>query len=254
MTIKTNGIALLFDKTALSFDSTYELFIKRLVVPAGQITALLGPSGCGKSTLLNLAAGYLKAQSGVVYHDGVPLDGPALDTALLFQQRNLFPWMSALENISFALENQGWSAQKAKYQAMQYLSQVGLEAYAHHYPAALSGGMQQRVGLARALAMQARLFLMDEPFSALDSYTRQQMYAHILKAWERLSATFLIITHDVQDALALAHQIVVMRRYPKPEIAQVIHLDQKRLAKPNRLSVHQQQSLIEIIYQEMKAS
>lgn len=249
MNTQTVGVSLVFDQIKLSFGDAYQLEIDRLELPAGRITALLGPSGCGKSTLLNLAAGYLSGQSGVVYHDGAPLQGPASRTALLFQQRNLFPWMTAEKNLAFALENQGLKAQLAQEKARDYLKRVGLQAYAKHYPDELSGGMQQRVGLARALAVRPRLFLMDEPFSALDSYTRQQMYAHILTAWEELQATFLIVTHDIEDALALAHQVIVMRRHPEPGISQSFQLADER---PGVLSLAQQQEITQTIYQVMK--
>lgn len=247
----SSGVRLHFEKIHVSFGSAYQLQLNQLTVPAGKITALLGPSGCGKSTLLNLAAGYLSAQEGVVYHDATPLQGPAPHTAFLFQQRNLFPWMTAQKNISFALENKGVSPTNAKNTALLLLETMGLQDYAQHYPNELSGGMQQRVVLARAFAVQPRLFLMDEPFSALDSHTKQQMYTHTLKAWENLGATFLIVTHDVEEALALAHKIVVMRRYPAPGIGETLNLNQ---SQPGRLSLAQKQDFIQSIYQVIQSS
>lgn len=246
-----SGVQLHFEDIHVSFGVTYQLQLEQLTVPAGRITALLGPSGCGKSTLLNLAAGYLSAQAGVVYHDSQPLVGPAPQTAFLFQQRNLFPWMTALQNISFAIENKGISSALAKKKAVQLLENMGLENYAHHYPSELSGGMQQRVVLARTLAVQPRLFLMDEPFSALDSHAKQQMYIHILQAWKKLGATFLIVTHDVEEALALSHQIVVMHRHPKPGIGKILSLSQDQ---PGQLNLAQKQDFIQSIYQVIQAS
>lgn len=219
-----NGVKLYFDKVQVTFGTAYQLQLDQLTVPAGKITALLGPSGCGKSTLLNLGAGYLPAQAGTVYHDAVPVRGPTPDTALLFQQRNLFPWMTTIQNISFPLENKGIPSDQAKNTAFALLESMALQDYAQHYPNELSGGMQQRVVLARALAIQPRLFLMDEPFSALDSQTKHQMYGHVLQAWADLGATFLIVTHDVEEALALAHQIIVMHRHPEPGISKILSL------------------------------
>lgn len=246
MTTLSRGVELSFDDIHVAFGTAYQLDLSHLRVPAGQITALLGPSGCGKSTLLNLAAGYLPAQAGTVSHDGVPLQGPAPQTAFLFQQRNLFPWMSAEDNICFALENQGVATRLAKAEARGLLASMGLQEYAGHYPAELSGGMQQRVVLARALAVRPRMFLMDEPFSALDTQTRQQMYRHILRAWEDIGATFLIVTHDVRDALELAHQVVVMQRHPTPGVKKIVPLTSGR---PGGMSLERQHTFIETIYQ-----
>ena len=154
MTKAYSGVELYFDKIHVSFGAAYQLQLDHLTIPAGKITALLGPSGCGKSTLLNLAAGYLSPQAGTIYHDTTPLQGPAPHTALLFQQRNLFPWMTAQQNIRFALENTGLPTDQATKTALLLLEKMGLQDYAKHYPKELSGGMQQRVVLARALAVQ----------------------------------------------------------------------------------------------------
>lgn len=242
------GRQLRFDKVRRSFDGKTAIDIDALDIDSGSITVLLGRSGCGKSTLLSLAGGLLVPDTGRVLHDGLPLTAPPrafwkgvdgtdiadiADTAIVFQHNNLFPWMSAADNLVLALRNRGATKARARTLARQWLDEVGLRDYADYKPAQLSGGMRQRVALARTLATSPRLLMLDEPFSALDVQTRRLMQACLLKVWEQTGATVLMVTHDLDEALALADRIVLMGAQPAGHIAQVIDLPQPRPRERN---------------------
>ncbi len=185
-----------------------------LTVGKGQFVAIVGPSGCGKSTILNLVAGFEKATSGTVLVDGAPVGGPGPDRAVVFQEAALFPWLSVWENTVFSPKAQGRPEREYKDQATQFLSRVGLSEFHDHLPAQLSGGMKQRVGLARTLVMEPQLFLMDEPFGALDAQTRIDMQELLLSVWDELRRTVVFITHDVDEAILLADVVLVMSARP----------------------------------------
>lgn len=199
-----------------------------LDIKAGSFTVLLGRSGCGKSTLLNIAAGLQLPTTGHLLHDDQVLAGHEPNSALIFQQNNLFPWMSALDNIAIALLNRGLNRAEATLRAEQLLADVGLTEFAQHRPTALSGGMCQRIALARALALEPRLLLLDEPFSALDAQTRRLMQKQLLRAWSTSGATVLMVTHDLQEALLLADCIVLMASAPHGHVAQILEIDMPR--------------------------
>ncbi len=179
-----------------------------LEVAAGEFVALLGPSGCGKTTLLNAIAGFVTSTSGRVLVDERPISGPSHERAVVFQQHSLFPWMTVLENVAFGPRMLRWPDPVAV--ARQHLDLVGLGACARQYPAQLSGGMRQRVGLARALAVQPPILLMDEPFGALDAQTRLLMQEQLLEIWGRSRNTVVFVTHDIDEAIFLADRIVVL--------------------------------------------
>ncbi len=229
------GRQLRFEQVRRSFDGKTAIDIDTLDIDSGSITVLLGRSGCGKSTLLSLAGGLLVPDAGRVLHDGLPLTttlragaaDPA-DIAIVFQHNNLFPWLSAADNLVLALRNRGATKARARTLARQWLDEVGLRDYADYKPAQLSGGMRQRVALARTLATSPRLLMLDEPFSVLDVQTRRLMQACLLKVWEQTGATVLMVTHDLDEALALADRIVLMGAQPAGHIAQVIDLPQPR--------------------------
>ncbi|SDU12409.1 NitT/TauT family transport system ATP-binding protein [Verrucomicrobium sp. GAS474] len=179
-----------------------------LVVPPGQFVALLGPSGCGKSTLLNVLAGFQPPSAGRAVVDGETVREPSARRPVVFQNHSLFPWMTVLENVAFGLRN--LKRPHPLDTARRHLALVGLGAYADHYPTQLSGGMQQRVGLARALAIEPPLLLMDEPFGALDAQTRLLMQEQLLSLWESWRHTVVFVTHDIDEAIYLADRVVVL--------------------------------------------
>jgi NitT/TauT family transport system ATP-binding protein len=178
----------------------------------GEFLALLGPSGCGKSTLLNLIAGILMPTTGTITIDDVPVAGPNPGCGIVFQHHSLFPWMSVIENVAFGPRMLGHADPLAT--ARTFLALVGLEKHADAWPASLSGGMQQRVGIARALATYPPVLLMDEPFGALDAQTRSIMQEELLKIWSQFNTTVVFVTHDIEEAIFLADRVVVMRTLP----------------------------------------
>jgi NitT/TauT family transport system ATP-binding protein len=185
-----------------------------LAIEPGEFVCLLGPSGCGKSTVLNAVAGFVPVADAKVVVDGKPVSGPGADRGMVFQQYSLFPWKTVLENVAFGPRMQGARRSEARRKAREYLEFVGLSAFADKYPATLSGGMQQRVGIARALVNHPAVLLMDEPFGALDAQTRGLMQENLLRLWDEIGATVLFVTHDVDEALYLADRVVVMSAAP----------------------------------------
>ena len=185
-----------------------------LAIPPHSFTAILGPSGCGKSTLLNMVAGFDAPTRGEIRANGALVSSPSPKRAVVFQEPALFPWYSVYENVVFGPKTQGQSAQTYRPLAEKIIEQVGLKGFASHYPAELSGGMKQRVGIARVLAMQPELLLMDEPFGSLDAQTRTLMQELLLAVWERHQQTVLFITHDIEEALLLADTVYVMTARP----------------------------------------
>ncbi len=192
-----------------------------LTVNDNEFICILGHSGCGKSTLLNMVAGYMFPDSGTLQMNGQTIQGPAKERGMVFQDHALFPWCTVLENVSFGPEVQGTPKAKAREMAMDFLKMVGLDAYASHYPADLSGGMKQRVGIARALASHPEVLLMDEPFGALDILTRDLMQRELRRIYEKLKTTILFVTHSISEAVYLADRIVVMKHGVIAEIFEV---------------------------------
>ena len=185
-----------------------------LSVAEGEFVSLIGPSGCGKTTLLRIVAGLLPATSGDVLVAGAPSVGPSRDKAVVFQHFNLFPWRTALANAAYGLEIQRVPKREREERAMQWLAKLGLERYAHHYPGEISGGMRQRVGIARALVIEPKLLLMDEPFGALDALTREHLQGELQRIAETTSLTILFVTHSIDEAVYLSDRIVVMGTQP----------------------------------------
>jgi NitT/TauT family transport system ATP-binding protein len=185
-----------------------------LELAPGSFTALVGPSGCGKSTLLNVVGGFVAPTSGNVLLDGRPIAGPTPDVGVVFQQYALFPWFSAVGNVEFALKRFRLAREARRREALGLLDEVGLAGRGESFPQQLSGGMKQRVALARTFAGKPRVLLMDEPFGALDAQTRRAMHELLLRVWEHRRTTVLFITHDVDEALILADRVHVMSSAP----------------------------------------
>ncbi|MBX9926675.1 MAG: ABC transporter ATP-binding protein [Hyphomicrobiaceae bacterium] len=216
---------ILIDKVSVAFGKQPRLHLAvqetTVEIKPGEFICLLGPSGCGKSTLLNAVAGYVTPTSGNIFVDGELIEGPGPDRGMVFQQYSLFPWKTVRENVAFGpriLER--WDPTPESV-ADTFIEMVGLAKFANRYPAELSGGMQQRVGIARALANYPRVLLMDEPFGALDSQTRHVMQENLLKIWSDFAITVLFVTHDIDEAVFLGDRVLVMSASPGAIIADI---------------------------------
>ncbi|HUA56902.1 MAG TPA: ABC transporter ATP-binding protein [Candidatus Sulfotelmatobacter sp.] len=232
---QTGGRRILVDRVSLEFagargrapvavlnDVSYE-------VKAGSFTCIIGPSGCGKSTLLSIIAGYLAASRGQILTDDVPVSGPSPERLMVFQNTTLFPWYTAAQNVAFGLSLRANRKPRAEAAAIvkQLIGLVGLGDFSDCYPHELSGGMRQRIEIARALAVNPAVLLMDEPFGALDALTRLTMQQELLRIWTETGKTILLVTHDIGEAVVLADEIVVMT--PRPaSVAEVVKVDLPR--------------------------
>ena len=179
-----------------------------------EIVSIVGPTGCGKSTALNILAGFEQASVGSVTVDGQPVAGPGPNRGVVFQQPSLFPWLNVLSNVVLGVKCRGVTVEEYEPHAMRLLEEVGLKGFENHYPYQLSGGMQQRVQIARALINQPDILLMDEPFGALDYQTRLLMQKLLLRLWEHFRPTILFITHDVGEAIFISDRVIAMSRRP----------------------------------------
>jgi NitT/TauT family transport system ATP-binding protein len=193
-------------------------------VEKGEFVSVVGPSGCGKTSLLKVVDGQIQPSEGLVAIDGIPLDGSTSQSAMVFQDALLFPWFTIERNVGYGLECQGVSREDTARRARASLKLVGLSDWKDHYPHELSGGMQQRANLARAITVDAELLLMDEPFSALDAQTRELMQQELLRIWEDARRTVLFITHQIGEAIYLSDRVLVMSGRPG-EIARDIPID-----------------------------
>jgi nitrate/nitrite transport system ATP-binding protein len=193
-------------------------------IERGEFVALIGHSGCGKTTILNILAGLEPPSAGYVIVGGREVSGPSLDRAVIFQSHALMPWLTALGNIAFAVASRwpGWSRAKVRAHCQQYIDLVHLTGAEKKRPAELSGGMRQRVGIARALAIEPKMLLMDEPFSALDALTRGTLQDEVLRICAGTRQTVFMITHDVDEAILLADRIVLMTNGPEAKIAEIV--------------------------------
>jgi ABC-type nitrate/sulfonate/bicarbonate transport system ATPase subunit len=210
-------------------EATQALAQTSLRVDDNDFVAILGPSGCGKSTLLRIVAGLDHATTGRVLLDGEPVRAPGADRGMVFQSYTLFPWLTVRENIAFGLREQGVPKSDRDLLVADYIAQVGLDGFEDHYPKHLSGGMQQRTALARALANNPKILLLDEPFGALDHQTRSLMQELLLEVWERHRKTVLFVTHDVDEAIFMANRVAVFSARPGRIKAQIaIELDRPR--------------------------
>lgn len=205
------GVTKVFGRGAASVQALEPV---TLDIPSGAFVCLLGPSGCGKSTLLNILAGFEPVTEGEVLMDGAPVRGPSPQRGVVFQQGALFTWMTVLDNVAFGPVALGKGQKEAEAIARRFLDMVGLSAFSHRYPYELSGGMQQRVGIARALANDPEILLMDEPFAALDEITRFRLNDDLLALWRGLGKTVIFVTHSVFESVYLSQRVLVMT--PRP--------------------------------------
>jgi NitT/TauT family transport system ATP-binding protein len=185
-----------------------------LAIEQGQFVSIVGPSGCGKSTFLKIVAGLIQPTSGTVLLDGRSITKPGPDRAMVFQDSSLFPWFTVQQNVAYGLGCKGVSNKQAFVEVAPLIEMVGLGGFERHYPHELSGGMQQRVNLARALAVDPEILLMDEPFAALDAQTREIMQAELLRIWQTSAKTVLFITHQIGEAIFLSDRVIVMSARP----------------------------------------
>jgi len=212
---RVGGDDLKIDNMCFSYESLSIFRNFNIDVKAGEFLSIIGPSGCGKTTLLNLLSGFFQPNSGNVLLRGKKMTPEDPHLGYVFQSPTLFPWLTAIKNVEFGLKMSGALPEKEQSEkAKHYLALVGLAGFEDYLPAKLSGGMQQRVSLARALALEPRLLLMDEPFAALDAITRETMNDELLRLWDELGQTVVFITHDIDESIYLSDRIVVLSKPP----------------------------------------
>ena len=204
-----------------------------LEIADGEFVAIVGPSGCGKTTFLNAIDGLIPITSGALALDGRAIAGPGNDRALVFQQPSLLPWRTVMGNIAYGLELQGVAKSEARERAHRFFELVGLHGFEESFPLELSGGMQQRVNLARALAVDPEVLLLDEPFASLDAQTRETMQHELLRVWNETRKTAVFITHDIVEAVYLADRVIVFTGRPG-RVKEVVRID---LPRPRDLRI-----------------
>ncbi|HMN78868.1 MAG TPA: ABC transporter ATP-binding protein [Burkholderiaceae bacterium] len=228
-----------------------------IAIRPAEIVTVLGPTGCGKSSTLNIIAGFEMPSSGVVTLDGKPIEGPGPDRAVVFQQPSLFPWLNVFDNVTLGVKCRGTPRDQYTARAMHLLGEVGLAGFEHHYPYQLSGGMQQRVQICRALVSEPKVLLMDEPFGALDYQTRISMQELLLKLWQEYQPTIFFITHDVSEAIFVADRVLVMSRRPgRIKVSAQVEAEKPRdagfLTAPGFIEL--QRELLHAVQEEVRAN
>jgi len=205
-----------------------------LEIERGEFFCLLGPSGCGKTTVLNLLAGFEQPTAGAIRVDARPVTAPGVERTVVFQgDDSLYTWLTAVENVEFGLRLAGVEPRRRRATAERYLDLVGLHGQGHKYPSQLSGGMKQRIQIARALVCESPILLMDEPFAAVDAQTRNILQDELIGIWQQTGRTFLFITHDIGESILLANRIGLMRAGPEARMKTIVPVD---LARPRRRS------------------
>jgi len=209
------------------------LNVEQFIVLEGEFITVIGPSGCGKSTFLHIVGGFIKAEGGRIRVYGEEVSGPGPDRGMMFQEFALFPWKTVAGNVAWGLEAQGVPRQQIEATVGKYLEIMGLADFRNHLPAELSGGMKQRAALARVLAFDPKVLLMDEPFGALDAQTREAMQEELTRLWERTGKTIVFVTHDIEEAVYLGDRVVVLSARPA-RIREEVRID---LPRPRDLTV-----------------
>lgn len=240
--IEVKGLTKRFSGRGLEDSGVLALDGLDLVVKDNEFVTVIGPSGCGKTTLLRIIAGLIPHDEGQVKVNGTPVKGPGPDRAVVFQNFALLPWADVLTNVTFGLRLQGVGKSEREERGMEFVELVGLGGFERRLPKELSGGMQQRVGLARALAVNPEILLMDEPFGALDEQTRRLLQEQLLEIWEKQRKTVVFITHSMEEAVLLADRLVLLSRRPG-RIEQVIDVP---LPRPRTGDVERSQAFVEI--------
>ncbi len=212
-----------------------------LQISSGEFVSIVGPSGCGKTTFLNAVDGLLKISCGRLMLDGKLITGPGKDRAMVFQMASLLPWRTVMGNVMYGLELQGRNKKEAKERVEELIRLVNLSGFEHSYPSELSGGMQQRVNLARALAVDPEILLLDEPFAALDAQTREFMQYELLRVWSATKKTALFITHQISEAVFLSDRVIVFSGRPGT-VKDVVEID---IPRPRKLSVKRDPKFLE---------
>jgi NitT/TauT family transport system ATP-binding protein len=226
--VEVRGVAKIYDGGVEALNDI------TLDFPEGQLTSLLGPSGCGKTTLLKIIAGLIPATRGEVFVDGQRVAGPGPERAFVFQDFALMPWANVMRNVAFGLELKGAGKVERDSVARQYIGAVGLKGFENAYPHELSGGMRQRVGLARALAVNAKVLLMDEPFSAVDEQTRRKFQEDLLELIARERKTFIFVTHSIEEAVYVSDRVVLLSKRPS-RVSAIIEPDISREDDPEKI-------------------
>jgi len=226
-----------YSKNTEEKETTHVLKNISLLIDSGEFVCILGPSGCGKTTMLNLVAGFALPSQGTVRFNGKTVKKPGPERAVVFQDPTLFPWLTVLENVSFGLRLKGLEEQACRNRAMHYLELTGIVDSADSFPFALSGGMRQRVSLARVLALDPGVLLMDEPFSALDPNTRECLQHEMLRLWDTRQRTVMYVTHSVSEAAYLADRIIILDGYGSISTDTRVSLERPRSRGSAELSV-----------------
>lgn len=226
--LSIRGISKRFDSRGGKVQALQDVSLE---IRDGEFVVLCGPSGCGKSTLLSIVAGLDPADKGEVLEDGKPVEGPGRDRTVVFQDHGLFPWLTARKNVEFGLKQAGLPAKERQKRAEEFLHLVHLSRFRDAYPHELSGGMKQRVAIARALALDPEVLLMDEPFSALDAQTREDLYVQLEEIWQRTGKTILFVTHNVREAVVLGDRVIMFSARP----GRIKEQFQVQLARPRTI-------------------
>ena len=228
--LQATGIRKRYAKNGVSLEI---LDVASFAAREGEFITVIGPSGCGKSTFLHIMGGFIPAEAGRIEVYGKQVQGPGPDRGMMFQEFSLFPWKTVAGNVAWGLEAQGLSKEKVQKSVNEHLAMIGLTEFRNHYPAELSGGMKQRVALARVLAFDPEVLLMDEPFGALDAQTREAMQEELTRLWERSGKTIVFVTHDIDEAVYLGDRVVVLTARPG-RIREEIRID---LPRPRALEI-----------------